>query len=93
MQYHLIAGEESGRSGETLIVHDLPIREVVHKELLGDAKDVEAVVTLTEPRQGRLREMGDTSCMPAGSCADLRSWPGTYSQFPSLAMVLLLSTT
>ena len=92
MQYHLIAGEESGRSGETLIVHD-PIREVVDKVLLGDAEDVEAVVTLTEPRRGRLREMGDTSCMPAGSCADLRSWPGTYSQFPSLAMVLLLSTT
>jgi hypothetical protein len=93
MQYHLMAEEESGRLGKTLIVHDLPIREVMDKVLLGDAEDVEAVATLTEPRQGRLREMGDTSYMPAGSCADLRSWPGTYSQFPCLAMVLLLSTT
>ena len=45
MQHHLIAGEESGRSGETLIVHDLPIREVMEEVLLGDAEDVEAAVT------------------------------------------------
>ncbi len=55
MQHH-IAGEESGRSGETLIVLGYATGEVVEEDLLGDGEDVEAAITLTEPRHGRFRE-------------------------------------
>ena len=44
MQHHLIAGEETGRSGETLAVGDPASGEVVEEVLLGDAEDVEAAV-------------------------------------------------
>jgi len=44
MQYHLIAGEETGRSGETLEVHDPATGEVVEEVVLGDAEEVEAAV-------------------------------------------------
>ena len=37
MQHHLIAGEEGGRSGETLAVHDPATGEVVEEVALGDA--------------------------------------------------------
>jgi betaine-aldehyde dehydrogenase len=44
MQHHLIAGEEAGRSGETLAVRDPATGEVVEEAALGDADDVEAAV-------------------------------------------------
>src|SRR5919112_4972796 len=44
MQHHLIGGEETGRSGETLAVHDPATGEVVERAVLGDAEDVEAAV-------------------------------------------------
>jgi betaine-aldehyde dehydrogenase len=44
MQHHLIAGEEAGRSDETLAVHDPATGEVVEEALLGGAEHVEAAV-------------------------------------------------
>jgi acyl-CoA reductase-like NAD-dependent aldehyde dehydrogenase len=54
MQHHLIGGEETGRSGETLAVHDPATGEVVEQAVLGDAEDVEmAVASASEVASNR----------------------------------------
>ena len=49
MQRHLIAGEETGKPGKPLAVHDPAIGEVVEEASSGNAEDVEAAYLSPDP--------------------------------------------
>ena len=59
MQHHLIAGEETGKPGEPLAVHDPATGEVVEEASSGDAEDVEAAVAAASQAASNRRWVED----------------------------------